>query len=194
MSDHPATSGAATGPARGRLLVALPALSDPNFDRTVVFVLEHTDDGAFGLVLNRPTEEPPAAALEAWEACLVQPAVVFSGGPVQPDAFIGLAAVTGEAREDSWALLGNGLATVDLSLPPDAVLADLDAVRIFHGYAGWGPSQLDDELAHDAWVVVDPLPGDVFTADPGVLWRTVLRRQPGRLSWLADYPDDISTN
>ena len=72
--------------------------------------------------------------------------------------------------------------------------ASVEAVRIFRGYAGWGPGQLENEIDAGAWLVLDAEPGDLFDAEPDVLWRTVLRRQGGRLAWLADAPDDLSAN
>jgi putative transcriptional regulator len=67
-------------------------------------------------------------------------------------------------------------------------------VRIFRGYAGWGPGQLEGEIESGAWLVLDAEPDDVFAAEPDELWRSVLRRQGGRLAWLASAPDDLSAN
>ena len=182
---------------RGKLLVALPAMADPNFDRTIVYIVEHQHDGAFGLILNRPTDEPVLDGLAGWHPLLAAPAVLFGGGPVQLDAFVALATLRGDESADDderWSPIGNGLATVDLSTVADEAEHRLGALRIFRGYAGWGPGQLDGELSVDAWRVVDTEPGDVFSEQPDDLWRAVLRRQPGRLGWLADFPDDLSVN
>ncbi len=137
--------------------------------------------------------------LSGWRTLLAEPTVLFSGGPVQLDAFIALAelrsaAGAGDDDDERWSEIGNGLATVDLSATPEDLDGRLGALRIFHGYTGWGPGQLDGELAVDAWRVVDVEPGDVFTDHPDELWRDVLRRQPGRLGWLAEFPDDLSAN
>lgn len=182
---------------RGRLLVATPPLSDGTFDRSVVLMLDHSPEGALGLVVNRPTEESSAPGLRAWLDVAAEPAVVFAGGPVETDTFIGLAALRADpaaSSSDHWAPLGTGLATVDLDADPLELDAVVDAVRIFRGYAGWGAGQLDDELADGAWMVLDSTGSDPFSPDPGGLWRTVLRRQGGRLAWLANCPDDITTN
>lgn len=170
---------------RRRLLVAAPPLEDPNFDRTVVFVLEHDDTGAVGVVLNRPTTIDDVDAIDGWLARCSAPRVLFRGGPVEPAALIALAAGHDSAAEE--------IATIDLIDDAEAV-ADLDHLRIFSGYAGWGAGQLDDELRAGVWLVVDADVGDVFSADPGALWRRVLRRQPGRVALLADAPDDLSMN
>lgn len=187
---------------KGRLLLATPPLVDPNFDRTVVLVLEHNGEGALGLVLNRPSEEDEVPGLDAWFEVASHPAVVFRGGPVETDTLIGLAAADSDDRAraddagggDGWAPLASGLGTVDLEAEPDDVSAHFHGFRLFRGYAGWGPGQLDDELAEGAWMVLDGIRSDPFTTEPDDLWRTVLRRQGGRLAWLANCPDDLSVN
>jgi putative transcriptional regulator len=192
-----------TGPsAKGRLLLATPPLVDPNFDRTVVLVLEHNDEGALGLVLNRPTPEDEVPGLAPWFGVATDPAVVFQGGPVESDTLIGLAAADpidraradDDGGNDGWAPLATGLGTVDLEVDPDDVSRNFEAFRLFRGYAGWGPGQLDDELAEGAWIVLDGERTDPFTRAPDDLWRSVLRRQGGRLAWLALCPDDLSLN
>lgn len=186
---------------RGRLLVATPPLVDPTFDRSVVLVLAHDAEGALGLVLNRPTDQTTSPGLRAWLDRAADPAVVFTGGPVDPDALIGLVALAdspddqpNEAAPDAWAPLTGGLATVDLDTDPDDIGVEFRAVRLFRGYAGWGPGQLDDEMDEGAWIVLDCDGEDPFTDRPDELWRDVLRRQGGRLAWLATCPDDLSTN
>ena len=74
------------------------------------------------------------------------------------------------------------------------MIPSISALRVFRGYAGWGPGQLEGEIEAGAWLVLDPEPTDLFTHEPDELWRTVLRRQPGRLAWLADAPDDLDAN
>ena len=181
---------------KGKLLVALPPLVDENFDRTVVLLLEHTDEGALGVVLNRPGQHDVAELLGAWAPLAAPPAVVFGGGPVEREAVIGLARAVAPATPASehWAPVLDQLGTVDLSADPDEIQPHPDAVRLFAGYAGWGPGQLENELAAGAWVVADLVLDDAFHADPVELWRAVLRRQGGRMAWLANYPDDPSLN
>ena len=182
-------------PTKGRLLLATPPLEDPNFDRTVIYVLEHHDEGALGLVLNRPMDEQLTEPLDAWVTLQSDPSQVFAGGPVEPDALIALARTTGEVDdEDHLAPLNADIASADLSADPVLISSTISALRVFRGYAGWGPGQLDGEIEAGAWMVLDTEPGDVFTDHPDDLWRTVLRRQPGRLAWLATAPDDLSVN
>lgn len=178
---------------RGMLLLATPALDDPNFDRSVVYVMEHSADGAVGVVLNQPTEESAIDGLESWMDLTTPPSVVFNGGPVQFDALIALAELHGP-REDAWSAILPDLGSVDLAREPIDVADEIGRVRMFRGYAGWAPGQLDSELIAGAWMVFDAQRDDVFHVDPDDLWRLVLRRQRGRVAWLANAPDDLSMN
>ena len=188
----------ASAPTKGRLLLATPPLEDPNFDRTVIYVLEHHDEGALGLVLNRPSPEELGDALSAWAAMQSDPSLVFVGGPVEPDALIAIARMreptTAEVDPEHLAPLSGDLASADLAADPDDVIPSISALRVFRGYAGWGPGQLEGEIEAGAWLVLDPEPTDLFTEEPDELWRAVLRRQPGRLAWLATAPDDLEAN
>lgn len=181
----PRTSGFPLPTTKGRLLVAAPPLGDGNFDRTVVYVLEHNEAGALGLVLNRPSTEV-MVDLPGWSALAAAPGGVFAGGPVETQALIAL----GRVREGGRVIAD----PVDLETDPDTVEPRPDVVRIFHGYAGWGAQQLDGELDLGAWIVVPATVDDVFTNDPENLWRSVLERQPGRTAWLASVPTDLSSN
>lgn len=181
-------------PTKGRLLVATPPLEDPHFDRTVVYVLEHHDEGALGVILNRPIEEQLSEPLDRWADLTA--GLVFLGGPVEPDALIALALTKQALTEptDELAPVSGMIASADLTADPAFVAAGVNSVRVFRGYSGWGPGQLEGEIDAGAWLVLDAEPGDVFDPDPDSLWRSVLRRQGGRLAWLADAPDDLSMN
>lgn len=181
---------------KGRLLVATPPLEDPNFDRTVVYMLEHHQDGALGVVINRPTDEPLGDPLDRWTDLQAAPAGVFDGGPVEPDALIALALAKQPVSEatDELSPVSGRVASADLTTDPALVAAQVESVRVFRGYAGWGPGQLEGEIAAGAWLVLDAEADDPFASAPSGLWRTVLRRQGGRLAWLADAPDDLSAN
>lgn len=197
-----------TTPTKGRLLVATPPLEDPNFDRSVVYMLEHHESGALGVVLNFPTSEPIATPLDRWVDLLPHPAAIFRGGPVETDALLAVAHAPGigrnavgtdgddedDARTGALTPLVGDLTSVDLGADPALVAAVAHKVRIFRGYAGWGPGQLEGEIDAGAWVVVDSQIDDVFTESPQDLWRGVLRRQPGRLAWLANAPEDLEHN
>lgn len=183
----------------GQLLVAAPVLQDPNFMRSVVLLVDHDEDGALGVVLNRPTAVAVGAVVPAWSEYTSGPAHVFRGGPVSEDSALGLgalaAAVTTDADEPSgFRRLFGTLGLVDLEVSPDELAGELRAVRVFAGYAGWGPGQLEDELAERAWFVVDSLPQDPFAEHPQRLWREVLRRQRGGVAVFSTYPDDPALN
>jgi putative transcriptional regulator len=178
---------------RGRLLVATPTLLDPNFSRSVVFMLEHNDEGAIGVILNRPSELPVASTIEPWAGRTVPPSVVFLGGPVSPSSVIALASVNLDDAGDNWHPVLGRIGTVDLDVDPSEV-PGLDEVRMFAGYAGWSAGQLEAELVDDGWFVLDALLTDVHTDDPFELWWEVLGRQPGPLGRLAHYPLDPRDN
>ena len=185
------------GPLRGRLLVASTKLGDPNFDRSVILVLDHGDEGALGVVLNRPTPVPVGEILDPWaaQAEAAPPDVIFRGGPVSPDAVIGLARAPAAASDTTaWRAVIDSVGIVDLAVPPDAQPVVPDGARLFSGYAGWAADQLEGELAEGAWFVVDALGEDVFCADPEQLWHDVVRRQRGSLRLLATYPPNPSDN
>ena len=162
----------------GQLLVATPLIGDGTFERTVILLLAHGPDGAFGLVINRPTGTPAAELVPGWGERATAPGVLFMGGPVGTDAVIGL----------------HPGGTVDLNTAPEDTTGAADGVRLFVGSAGWGPGQIEAEIGELAWWVVDGEPGDAFSSDPSNLWSTVLRRQPSPTSWFAVYPPDLTVN
>ncbi|HZG35262.1 MAG TPA: YqgE/AlgH family protein [Gaiellaceae bacterium] len=170
---------------KGRLLVAAPMLLDPNFHRTVVLVAEHGEGGAMGVVLNRPSETPVAEAVpELGRLAGDEP--VFVGGPVATDSLLALAEV--EDPEDA-----SELVVADVGFVQDAEVAARRG-RVFVGYAGWSPGQIEAELHEEAWIVVAAEPDDVFSDAPAELWSRVLRRQGGALALLATLPPDPSLN
>ena len=169
----------------GNLLVATPILLDPHFHRTVVLLIQHDEDGCVGIVLNRPTEEPVSAHLPDWADHVADPSIINYGGPVEPDVAIGLC------------LTSNGMPTgvpglnlIDLGEAPDA---NTSPVRIYSGYSGWGAEQLETEIATGSWYVVQASPDDPFDSGEGQ-WRRVLKRQPGFLSVVSTFPDDVTMN
>jgi putative transcriptional regulator len=178
---------------RGRLLVATPSIGDPNFAGAVILMLEHSEDGAMGVVLNRPSEIHVAEHLPGWTEVVVSPPVVFLGGPVSPNAALCLGRVEAYLHE-GWDPLVGQVGTVDLSLTPDHAAPGVTEVRIFAGYAGWAPLQLEAEIADGGWFVVDADPADALSPLPDELWRDVLRRQSGMVALFADYPPDPQMN
>lgn len=184
----------------GQLLVATPALTDPNFRRTVILLVEHeATEGTLGVVLNRVSEVPVGNVLPSWAELASEPSMVFHGGPVALDSALCLAALSGEEEPLGWRSLEGSpaverLGLVDLDAPPEVLAAELDALRVFAGYAGWGEGQLESEIREGAWYVLPPEPGDPFVVEPEQLWRNVLRRQGGDLALVSTFPEDPSLN
>jgi putative transcriptional regulator len=177
---------------KGNVLIAAPGLLDPNFRRTVVLILEHTPDGAVGLVLNRPSELAAGEAVPDLEPLVDGADPVWVGGPVQPQAVIALAEYT-DAVDGERSVVGP-IAPLEVESGLDDAAEHVARVRVFAGYAGWGSGQLDDELEEDAWFTAPALPGDVFTDDHTTLWNRVLRRMGGHFKLIASMPDDPSMN
>jgi putative transcriptional regulator len=178
--------------ARGQLLIAGPNLLDPNFWRTVVLIVEHSDEGALGLVLNRPSETTIGEAVPQLEE-LVDPAdSVFIGGPVQPSSVIVLAEFEDPTDAaliafDDIGVLGSGASLEELAV-------GVRRSRAFVGHAGWGPGQLDTELEHGDWILEPADREDAFFAAPREQWPDVLRRKGGRYALIARMPPDPSVN
>lgn len=185
-------------PRAGQLLVAAPALVDPNFNRAVVLLLDHDENGALGVVLNRPSPVPIGDILAEWSALTGEPGVLFHGGPVGVDSALAVATLPpsyDEAAEPvGWRRLFGDTGIVDLDAPTELVAPAVSALRIFAGYAGWVTDQLEAEIQEGSWYVVPSLPGDVFSSDPEGLWMRVLRRQPGELAWVSTRPLDPTVN
>ena len=183
-------------PGTGRLLVATAALVDPNFARSVVLLLDHDGDGSLGVVLNRPSPVPVRSVLPAWGDSAGEPAVLFEGGPVSPDAALAVACVPelGGTEPLGFRRLFGAVGIVDLDTPVEVLAPAVTDLRVFAGYAGWGAGQLEGEIEEGSWVVVDSTVHDVFSATPGGLWSEVLRRQPGELAWLSTRPADPTQN
>jgi putative transcriptional regulator len=166
-----------TDPFRPTLLLSMPQLQDPNFARTVVLLCDYVPDGAFGLVLNRPTGMP------ASEMVRLEPPVVGGntlplciGGPVEPER--GWILLAEEPNDPEYRTIREGLY---LSTSPALLRQVLSAspaprARVLAGYAGWGPGQLDQELAQSAWLIGDVDLDLVFDVDAAEMWETAIRR------------------
>ncbi len=176
---------------KGQLLIAGPGLIDPNFRRTVVLVGEHSEEGALGVILNRASESTVDEAVPELSTLVAGLGAIHVGGPVQPSAIVILAEFSQPDRAGSLVLGSVGFLPSEVD--PDE-LGELQRARVFAGYAGWGPGQLDGELDEGSWIVEPALPDDVFTADPDELWSDVLRRKGGPFGVLALMPPDPSLN
>jgi putative transcriptional regulator len=172
----------------GSVLVATPLISDPPFARTVVALLEHDVEGALGLIINLPSDLPVDRYLPDTAGGVVAPAVIFVGGPVATDSALGLV-MTDDAttiRESPF----SGVSIVDPTVPQHGDVG----MRVFGGFSGWSPRQLEDELLEGAWWTALAHREDFFTPDPELLWEATVRRVKGRAPLYATFPDDPSTN
>ena len=177
---------------KGKLLLASPTLVDPNFARTVVLIAEHTEEGAMGLVLNRPAEATIGEAAPELEQLVDRTEPLFVGGPVQPTAVIVLAAFADPSAAGLLIRDDVGFLSSELELPDSR--AATERLRVFAGHAGWGPGQLDEELEREDWIVEEPLPQELFSPDPQELWASVLVRMGGTFALVARMPLDPTLN
>ena len=182
-------------PSAGRLLVAAPSLGEP-FRHAVILLLENDESGSLGVVLNQPTSLDVGTVLPVWRDHLTGEPTLYQGGPVALDSALGLAATAHEEEPPGFRRVSGPIGIIDLDTPPDDLGPHLTALRIFAGYAGWAPDQLEGELDEGSWAVVevaDPVV-DAFLADPGALWANVLRRAGGTLAWWIHCPADPGLN
>jgi putative transcriptional regulator len=177
---------------RGQLLVASPTLVDPNFLRTVVLITEHTDEGAMGIVLNRPSTATVEEAAPELESLVVPEEDVYIGGPVQPTAIVVVAEF--ERADDAGVPIFATVGFVAAGSEPSVVEASSSRARVFAGFAGWAPGQLEGELERDDWFLEPAIVADVFTLEPEDLWSSVLDRKGGEYALVARMPLDPTLN
>ncbi|MFC4000046.1 YqgE/AlgH family protein [Nocardiopsis sediminis] len=187
----------------GSLLVATPMLDDPNFRRSVVFVIDDDSaEGTLGVIVNRPSDLPVGDVLSAWSGFVSDPAVMFAGGPVGAGSGLALGMPGGDDTPLGWRPLANvekdsqiaRLGVIDLDAPPEILGGALGGFRVFAGYTGWSEGQLGEEIDEGAWYVLPASVEDVFSRAPSSLWSRVLRRQGGDLALVSTFPDDPTMN
>ncbi|MDN5762548.1 MAG: YqgE/AlgH family protein [Microlunatus sp.] len=184
-----------THPEPGDLLVASALLSDGVFDQTVVLVLDSDEDGALGVIVNEIAQTTLESVLPDWVPTVSEPKLLFHGGPVSPNGAICLASVAQQEEEPpGWRPLFDRVGLLHLDTPLEIVAGAYADLRIFAGYAGWSPGQLDGEVAQQMWHVVPAEYDDVFGRQPTGLWRRVLRRQKSTLAFFATWVEDPEWN
>jgi putative transcriptional regulator len=176
---------------RGHLLISGGGLYDPNFRHTVVLVGEHNADGALGVVLNRALNITVEQALPPLSDLVPPGEPLFQGGPVQPDRPVLLAETAQPELVDVLVFGSVGFLVGDVSA--DTRPSILRA-RVFTGYSGWGPGQLEAEMAVDSWIIEPARVDDVFTDTPDLLWSRVLERKGPEYRTLSRMPYDPSMN
>lgn len=177
---------------RGQLLIAGPGLLDPNFWRTVVLLVEHSEEGAFGLVLNRPSETSAGESVPELLELVDADAPLFIGGPVQPASVMVLGHF--EDAGDAALLAFGDVGVLGAGSTPEETAAGLREGRAFVGHSGWGPGQLESELERGDWILEAARLQDAFCAQPEALWSAVLARKGGSYALVARMPPDPSVN
>jgi putative transcriptional regulator len=176
---------------RGKLLISSGGLYDPNFRHTVVLIGEHNPEGALGVILNRPLGLTVGDALPGLGGLVGTGALLYEGGPVQPTGAVLLA----ELRRPELAgvpVFGSvGFLTGEVT---DEIAPHVVRARVYVGYAGWGPGQLESEMAENAWIVEAAQEADVFTEAPDLLWSQILERKGGGYRQMSRIPFDPSMN
>ncbi|MFP5283663.1 MAG: YqgE/AlgH family protein [Actinomycetes bacterium] len=182
-------------PKPGDLLVASVLLADGVFNQSVVLTLDADEDGALGVILNEIAQTPLKAVLPDWARAVSEPRLLFHGGPVSPNGAICLASVATSGEEPpGWRPLFDGVGLLHLDTPIEIVTGAYRDLRIFAGYAGWSPGQLQAELDEGMWHVLEAQYDDVFGPRPLELWRRVLRRQPNELAFFSTWVEDPELN
>lgn len=179
---------------RGRLLVATPLIESGPFRRSVVYLLDHDTDGALGVIVNRPLDSDVDDVLPEWSGLVAAPDCLFQGGPVQMESALAVGLIhEGPPALTVWRRMCGRVGLVDLDGPIPAA-GELAGMRVFAGYAGWGPGQLEEELDEGSWLVVDARDDDLLSPQPEALWHEVMRRQQGDLRYWATFPSDPGAN
>jgi putative transcriptional regulator len=183
---------------RGNFLIASPNLVDPNFFRSVVFLLEHNEEGAFGLILNRPSEIPVGIAIPELSEVIPEKEVLFKGGPVQENAVFFLHKPILSMDTDEWDQVIPGVCIAQNDSLFERLAEETDpsetVVRVFHGYSGWGAGQLEAEMEQNSWFISSATADLIFSTIPHSLWKTCLRRLGPTHALLAEIPEDPSLN
>jgi len=178
---------------KAQLLLDGGKLRGSFFHRTVVLICQHDAEGAFGLVLNRPTDNTVGEMIVADLPDRLKGQPLFLGGPVQPAAMSYLHTDTYLPQANVLPNLNLGHALDDLTELAES-FSPTQQVRIFAGYAGWSPGQLDDEMKREAWLTHLATVELVFATDPKMLWQAILRQKGLKYRLLADAPEDLSLN
>jgi putative transcriptional regulator len=176
---------------RGRLLISSGGLYDPNFRHTVVLIGEHNAEGALGVVLNRALNVSVRETLPTLSGLVPQDEPLYLGGPVHPSSPVLLAELVRPDLADIpiFGSVGFLVGDVSADVEPSIVRA-----RVFAGYSGWGPGQLEAEMEDDSWIIEPAREDDVFTDSPDLLWSRVLQRKGPKYRRLSRMPYDPSMN
>ena len=176
---------------RGQLLISSGGLYDPNFRHTVVLVGEHNADGALGVILNRALNVTVQEAVPPLGRLVPAGEPLFQGGPVQVESPVLLAELVDPALVDVPVFGAVGFLTGEVS---SDIQPSIRRARVYAGYSGWGPGQLEAEMEEDTWITEPAQVDDVFTDAPELLWSRVLKRKGPNYQLLSRMPYDPSMN
>jgi putative transcriptional regulator len=176
---------------KGELLISSGGLYDPNFRHTVVLLGEHNEEGAVGVVLNRPLEATVEDAIPTLTDLVGPGELLYDGGPVEPRQAVLLAELSGPELVDVPVFGSVGFLTGEV---PSFLESHVLRGRVFVGHAGWGPGQLEAEMDEDSWIVEPATEDDVFTRSPDDLWHDVLKRKGPPYDLVSRIPFDPSVN
>ena len=181
-------------PGKGSILISEPYLPDPNFERTVILLCDHNEEGSFGFVLNKPSNLYVADIIEDVDEFK---ATVYVGGPVQQDTlhyiYKGDNILEG-SEEIAKGLYWGGNFEQLMALINNRTLNKED-FRFFVGYSGWGSNQLDEEIEQNSWIISKGLaPNLLFDTKSEDLWKVVLKNMGGRYEMISKYPSDPRLN
>lgn len=179
---------------RGQLLVATPLIDSGPFFRSVVLMLDHDEDGALGVIINRPLDAALAEVFPDLTDLAAVPDCLFHGGPVAADSALALAVLAGDSEPVGWRTMTGKVGLIDLDVPAEMIAHAIRGLRVFAGYAGWSSGQLEDELDKGTWLVVPSRPDDLMSDHPDRLWHEVLARQPGDERLMANFPENPNLN
>ncbi len=180
-------------PGAGRLLISEPYLADPNFERTIIFLCEHNDDGTIGFVLNKPSLSKLSELISDAKSF---DEIVCVGGPVQQDTLHYLhrhKGIEGAVEILDGIYWGGEFDEIMSKIE----IGELSAhhIKFFLGYSGWSPGQLDEELKTNSWIVSDHVSEAlIFETEHEQMWKKVLKEMGGRFSMFANYPVDPQMN
>ena len=182
-------------PRAGELPVASAGVEDEYWAQTVILLLDTDDGGALGVILNHHALTPLDEVLPQWTDLVTPPQILFAGGPMSTDGAVCLARLAHSDEEPpGWRRIVGDLGLLHLDTPVELAMGAYEDLRIFAGYAGWEPGQLEAEIVRGDWHRVPLRDEDVFAADQDGLWRRVLRRQGGDLAWFSTWVADPESN
>ncbi len=180
----------AVQPAKGKFLVATDALTDPHFSQTVILLIDYSDMGATGIIINRPTKVPLVEMLPSVQGLKDRADIVYYGGPVEGNRMFMLIR-SSEKPDESGHVFGNVYVSVSKNMLEHMIgkRKTEKQFRVYSGYAGWFPGQLDREVSIGSWRIVGADADSIFEKNSAGIWRELFRRSSEIHIWNYTVPD-----